>query len=269
MLALRCVHPPGGAVALLGVIGGQAVHDLGWSFVTVVMHNAALLLVVAVVFNRLIAPDRYPAMPANKPVSAQDWALGKARFSDADLDVALAKLEGAVDVSRNDLQRIFALAMLEASRRRLGDVRARDFMRAVDVSFVYGDELEHAWKTMQERQVKAAPVVDSFQHVIGIITISDFVRSVARNYQGEGSLARTLSYLLQKSPGNDSNKPEVVGQLMTSPAVLATEADHLIDLVDVVTTKNVNHLPVVDEHRKRRGMVTRAEMMAALLVVRL
>ena len=32
MLALRCLHPPGGATALLAVIGGPAVHAAGFSF---------------------------------------------------------------------------------------------------------------------------------------------------------------------------------------------------------------------------------------------
>ena len=33
MFALRCVHPPSGAVALTAVLGGPAVHALGYRFV--------------------------------------------------------------------------------------------------------------------------------------------------------------------------------------------------------------------------------------------
>src|SRR6201990_15493 len=33
MFALRCLHPPSGAVALTAVLGGSAVHQLGYQFV--------------------------------------------------------------------------------------------------------------------------------------------------------------------------------------------------------------------------------------------
>lgn len=58
----RCVHPPGGATALSAVIGGPTVHALGMKYVlTPVLLNAALIVVVAVVFNGLLAGKRYPA----------------------------------------------------------------------------------------------------------------------------------------------------------------------------------------------------------------
>src|SRR5512134_363067 len=47
---LRCVHPPGGATALMAVIGGTAVRDLGYGFIlTPVLLNVAAMLAAAVV----------------------------------------------------------------------------------------------------------------------------------------------------------------------------------------------------------------------------
>jgi CBS domain-containing membrane protein len=45
MFALRCVHPPGGAVAVTTVLGGPAVHALGYGFVLdpVAFQSAVLL----------------------------------------------------------------------------------------------------------------------------------------------------------------------------------------------------------------------------------
>lgn len=269
MLALRCLHPPGGAVALLAVIGGDAVHQLGINFVAVVALNAAVLLIVAVAFNRLIAAGRYPAAPPVKSSSAQEWALGKARFSDADIDAALERMETAIDISREDLQHIFALAMLESSRRRLGDVRAHDIMQPVDFTFRYGDDLEGAWQKMQATNAKIVAVVDAFQRVIGVITTSDFVRSAARGKTPESTLSRALTQLVQKTQGARADKPEVVGQLMTSPAIVVNQQTHLIDLVDAVSTNQIHYLPVLDDDKKLCGLVTRSEIMAALLVVRI
>src|SRR6478609_11844555 len=52
MFMLRCLHPPSGAVALTAVLGGPAVHAMGYGFVLApVMLNSVLLLVVALVYN--------------------------------------------------------------------------------------------------------------------------------------------------------------------------------------------------------------------------
>lgn len=59
---LRCIHPPGGATALGAVLGGDAVHQLGYQFViTPVMLNAITILLVALLFNAPFAWRRYPA----------------------------------------------------------------------------------------------------------------------------------------------------------------------------------------------------------------
>ncbi|WP_419176873.1 HPP family protein [Desulfosediminicola sp.] len=55
------VHPPGGATALIAVIGGENIHQLGYSYALFpVATGALILLAVALVINR-IAPGRsYP-----------------------------------------------------------------------------------------------------------------------------------------------------------------------------------------------------------------
>jgi len=58
---LRCIHPPGGATALSAVVGGDAVHQLGFQFVlTPVMLNVITMLLVALLFNAPFAWRRYP-----------------------------------------------------------------------------------------------------------------------------------------------------------------------------------------------------------------
>ena len=59
---LPCIHPPGGATALGAVLGGDAVHQLGFQFVVMpVMLNAVTILVVALLFNAPFPRRRYPA----------------------------------------------------------------------------------------------------------------------------------------------------------------------------------------------------------------
>ncbi|MCB1876251.1 MAG: HPP family protein [Chromatiales bacterium] len=66
----RCIHPPGGATALSAVVGGDAVHQLGFQFVlTPVLLNAVTILLVALVFNAPFAWRRYPAALARNPMN--------------------------------------------------------------------------------------------------------------------------------------------------------------------------------------------------------
>lgn len=60
MMLTRTVHPPGGATALIAVIGTDAVHDLGWAYIFPVFLGAVVLLAVAVVSNNLFERGSYP-----------------------------------------------------------------------------------------------------------------------------------------------------------------------------------------------------------------
>jgi len=118
MYALRCIHPPGGATALTAVIGAAEVHELGFGFVlTPVALNAVSILVVAVAFNYPFRWRRYPAVlaVAARPV---ETAPRPPAIDHADLVAALAEIDSYIDISEQDLLRIYALATRHAETER-------------------------------------------------------------------------------------------------------------------------------------------------------
>lgn len=61
MHATRTLHPPGGATALIAVIGGQKIHDLGYLYAIIPVGTGALImLIVALFINNLPRTRRYP-----------------------------------------------------------------------------------------------------------------------------------------------------------------------------------------------------------------
>jgi CBS-domain-containing membrane protein len=61
MHATKTLHPPGGATALIAVIGGNKIHSLGYLYVLMpVAAGAAILLVVALIVNNIPKTRRYP-----------------------------------------------------------------------------------------------------------------------------------------------------------------------------------------------------------------
>jgi len=50
----RTLHPPGGATALIAIIGGDKIHQLGYSYViSPVLTGAVILLLVALFINNI------------------------------------------------------------------------------------------------------------------------------------------------------------------------------------------------------------------------
>lgn len=111
MQQLRCIHPPGGATAFTAVMGGPAVHELGYQFVLMpVLANALLMVLLAVAINFAFRWRRYPVAlsrprvplptaPANAPVT----------HTHAEVVAALRALDSFVDISEEDLLRLVDL----------------------------------------------------------------------------------------------------------------------------------------------------------------
>ena len=61
MHATRTLHPPGGATALIAVIGSEQIHDLGFLYCLIpATLGPLILLLVGLVVNNLPAGRRYP-----------------------------------------------------------------------------------------------------------------------------------------------------------------------------------------------------------------
>jgi len=57
----KTLHPPGGATALIAVIGSDKIHALGYMYViTPVALGALIMLVVSLIVNNIPKDRRYP-----------------------------------------------------------------------------------------------------------------------------------------------------------------------------------------------------------------
>ncbi|MBE0510741.1 MAG: HPP family protein [Gammaproteobacteria bacterium] len=115
---LRCLHPPGGATALVAVLGGESIQQLGYTFLlSPVLFNALVILVVAVLLNLPFAWRRYPrglSLPVvmdDKAPTASASAQATSPLSHQDLVYAISQLNAFIDVSEEDLVRIYTLAL--------------------------------------------------------------------------------------------------------------------------------------------------------------
>ncbi|MBT3787185.1 MAG: hypothetical protein HN725_08625 [Alphaproteobacteria bacterium] len=107
---LKCIHPPGGATALVAVIGGDAIQSMGFEFVLYpVLINALIILTVAVVFNFPFSWRKYPASRIHTPTAPQNPEDAYSDITHAEFVVALSKIDSVIDVSEHDLIQIYDL----------------------------------------------------------------------------------------------------------------------------------------------------------------
>ena len=112
MYGLRCLHPPGGATALFAVLGGEPILRLGYDYLFVpVLLNVVVMLIIAVLFNYPFTWRRYPQAWWQESVCPIENAEEKCMIPHSDLVYALSQIDTFVDVSEEDLQRIYALAL--------------------------------------------------------------------------------------------------------------------------------------------------------------
>jgi len=106
MLLTRSLHPPGGASALVAVVGGDAIHALGYQYLlTPVLLNVLVIFTVALIFNNFFYWRRYPTslnrFSAKSPQAShqQVQLIDKQKISES-----LKELDLVMDVSVEELQ---------------------------------------------------------------------------------------------------------------------------------------------------------------------
>lgn len=112
MYYLNCLHPPGAATALSLVLGSSVFLQHGWVWTLLVVGcNIFIFLILGLVLNNLLPGRRYP-MP-QQPAAPHKPATPVA-ISEQDIEWAMEHMDGMIDVSTEDLARIFELAQQHA-----------------------------------------------------------------------------------------------------------------------------------------------------------
>ena len=271
MFALRCLHPPGGAVALTAVLAGPAVHVLGFGFALLpVALNSALMVLAALAVNNLTG-KRYPhsqRSALDNPHATGDLVpSARLGFQREDLDEVLAHYGQVLDVSRDDLENIILATEAHAYSRRFGVVTCGAIMSTHALTAEFSTELGEAWRMMRYHQVHAIPVLNRARRVIGMLSQGDFLRY--SDLDDFRTLGARLRHLIARTRHTHSDKPEVVGQIMSTNVSSAFVDTPIVELVPLMANSGLHHIPVLDAERRFAGIVTQSDVIAALVQSRL
>lgn len=265
MFSLRCLHPPGSAIAVLAALGGPDLAKKAWPFLQYpVALNSLLLVLLAIVYNNLTG-RRYPH-PNSSASHATEVVPAGLGFSPADLDAVISNYGEVLDISRDDLQSLFQQTEMHAYRRRLGEISCADIMLRNPVTIEFGTSLEQAWSLLHDAGIAALPVLDPARRVIGMLTLHDFIAHAGIElHQGFKS---KLQHLIKRSGILQTEKPEVAGQIMQKTVRIVSEDMQIAELVPLMSAA-VNHaanphVAVVDKERRLSGIIRQSDLVNGL-----
>ncbi len=254
MFSLRCMHPPGVAVALTAVLGGSSIRAMGYSFILwPVATNSFFLLLTGLFLNNILKRP-YPHQPIDhtNPHHTKDLPpLERLGFSHPDFMQALASHKELVDIHEDDLEKIFLQAEMHAHRRHFGEIRCIDIMSGDIISLEQGSSQHDAWKLLREHKIEVLPVHHKGK-LIGIVTQYDLAIN-----KGDKEHVKVQS--------NYNKEPEqTINTIMQREITTAYPEQPVIELVPLFINGDVHHLPVVDAEQHILGMVTQSDILAAL-----
>ena len=107
-------------------------------------------------------------------------------------------------------------------------------------------------RKLVERRISAVPVMDAERHVLGVVSADDLLttRPVPFHYSHRAS---------RVAPGRAAGR--TAAELMSGPALVITPETTVGRAADLMQTRRVKRLPVVDGERRLIGLVARSDLL--------
>ena len=143
------------------------------------------------------------------------------------------------------------------------EINVRDVMTKDVLSITKYESIVRVAKILSEKNISGLPVVDKDNKVIGIISQADILSMVG--VSREHTFKDLLRYMLGE-PLPQRKIGDHVGDIMTSPAFTIKPDANIAEVVRIMADKRVRRLTVVDEKNTLIGIITRADILKAVIL---
>ena len=182
-------------------------------------------------------------------------------INEEDLRTALSEMKTFMDITVEDLMKIYSLALGNAEARLAHKAPVSAVMNRNVVTTGPNADLHEATRLLTENKVSGLPVVDSENRVIGLISEADVIAMA-----GVGpvhTLKDIIKHILGE-PVHRHGQGTEVSAFMTSPAVTIKADADIRDAARLLDEKRVKRLPVVDDENRLVGIISRADVVRAM-----
>lgn len=190
-----------------------------------------------------------------------DNDLKQCGISEEDIRAGLTDLKGFVDITEEDLMKIYSSALKHARNREQSGMTVAHLMTRDVVTVKKDTPLEEAARRLTGLRISGMPVVDDQDKVIGVIGELDIMAVLS------GKKTRGLRDLLRRLMGEPSpvrKEGDQVGHVMSTPAITIKKTVDVRDAARVLDSHRIKRLPVVDDEGKLIGVISRADIVRAM-----
>ncbi|MDE2579436.1 MAG: HPP family protein [Hyphomicrobiales bacterium] len=241
MSLARCLHPPGGAVALLTALGAGAPHGLDFfNALSPVALNTGLLVVCAWIYHKAFSGHSWPHVASLAPAHGTRDPAPAYRYllQDADIQAAVDGLHESFDISRDDLVDLLRQVELQAFTRAHGAARCGDVMSRDIVTLAPTDTMRMAADVSRTRGLRIMPVVNKANIVVGVLEAPELIAVC-------------------------DNPDALVASVMRDPLTAAPDKP-VFALLGTLSEGRAHGALIVDPDRRLLGLITQTDLLAAV-----
>jgi len=134
--------------------------------------------------------------------------------------------------------------------------------------------IKEAYEIFVKNNISGAPVVDSQQKLVGILTVKDILKVIKSRMEDIGIFVFPSPFdFIEALPidipaENRANFESIanirVEEIMERKVHYVTPETDIYEALNLLVKKDISRLPVVDENKKVIGIVTRSDLLKAL-----
>jgi CBS domain-containing protein len=187
--------------------------------------------------------------------------LNTCGLSEDDLRAAILEMKTYVDVTEEDLIRIYEIALRHAQERITYHMPVREVMTKNVITVSPDAGLQEAAGLLSANRISGMPVIDDKGRVIGVISEADILilAGMKRDHTFKDILRSIIG---DPVPARKGGKK--VADVMSFPPITSKADDDIGEVAKILDERRIKRLPVVDDDGKLIGVVSRADIVRAI-----
>jgi CBS domain-containing protein len=182
-------------------------------------------------------------------------------LSEEDLRTALREMRTYVDITEEDLKKIYEIALRHARERITFQTPVREVMTTNVITVGVNADLQEAAGLLSEHGISGMPVVEETGRVIGVISEADILimAGMKRDHTFKDILRSIIGDPVPAKKGGKK-----VRDVMSFPPITSKADDDIGEVAKILDERRIKRLPVVDDDGKLVGIVSRADIVRAI-----
>jgi len=155
-------------------------------------------------------------------------------------------------------------------------ITVEDAMEKNVVKFKDVDTIAYVAEALREKKISGAPIVDDDDKIMGVVSEGDIMRLIEVHSPNINLILPAPLDLIELPVKMEIRYEEIardvrkaasvlVGEIMTKKVKTTKKDVSISDAAAVMDKHKINRLPVVDENKKLIGIITRGDIIGALV----